>query len=156
MRMTLSEIVAVVQGSTLTGGQLSGEATGVSTDTRTLQAGDLFVALSGESFDGHAYVANAFDKGAVAAIVSSARLDELTNSGLLIGVADPLISFGKIALAWRRKFDVPVVAVTGSVGKTTTKEMLAATLSPLGPVLKTEKNENNEIGVPQLLLRLTA
>ncbi len=134
-------------------------ATGISTDTRTIQPGNLFIALRGDNFDGHDYVEAAAEKGALAAIVNldtkaslpRIQADSLT---LLVRVGSTLIAYGEIAQAWRRKFAVPVIGVTGSVGKTTTKEMLAAALAPLGPILKTEKNENNEIGVPQLLLRL--
>ncbi len=128
---------------------------GVSTDTRSLTPSDLFVALKGENFNGEDYLDVALDKGAAATIISSENfLATRHETVLAIGVADTLVAYGEIARAWRRKFTVPVIGVTGSVGKTTTKEMLAAALSPLGPILKTEKNENNEIGVPQLLLRL--
>ena len=136
--------------------------TRVSTDTRTLLPGDLFVAIVGENFDGAEYVLTAFGKGALAAVVSTAKLDDKKfhdiidthNLGPFVYVENTLVAYGEIARAWRRNFGIPVIGVTGSVGKTTTKEMLAAVLSPLGPILKTEQNENNEIGVPQLLLRL--
>ena len=162
--MSLGELLEEVIGDEMTirpmGSDLwanSGQVpvTGVSTDTRTLNAGDLFVALRGENFDGHEYVSAAISKGAVGAIVDLARCDLLSDTRVLVtGVSDTLTAYGFLAREWRRQFTVPVIGVTGSVGKTTTKEMLAAALSPLGPILKTEKNENNEIGVPQLLLRL--
>jgi UDP-N-acetylmuramoyl-tripeptide--D-alanyl-D-alanine ligase len=125
--------------------------TGVSTDTRTLTPGMLFVALRGENFDGHAYIAAAYEKGAATALVEHSAEP---NDARTITVYDTLTSFGKIASLWRSRFDIPVVAVTGSVGKTTMKEMISLSLFPFGPVLKTEKNENNEIGLPQTLLRL--
>ncbi len=111
----------------------------------------VFVALRGENFDGHDYVETALNRGAAAIVVEGPQSEFV---GRTISVPNTLVAYGRIARVWRGKFSIPVVAVTGSVGKTTVKEMLALTLSPLGPVLKSEKNENNEIGVPQSLLRL--
>jgi len=125
--------------------------TGISTDTRTIKPGMLFVALRGENFNGHDYVGRAFELGASAAVVDHFSADRL---GPQIHVPDTLIAYGRIASLWRSRFSIPVVGVTGSVGKTTLKEMTALALSPLGPVLKTEKNENNEVGLPKTLLRL--
>src|SRR5208282_3952692 len=102
----------------------------VSTDSRSLKAGDLFVALRGERFDGHDYVAQAFAAGAVAAVVATACAASLVarGGGSLIAVADPLAALGGLAAFWRRRFVLPVVAVVGSNGKTTVKEMIAAIL----------------------------
>ena len=111
----------------------------------------VFVALRGENFDGHDYVETALNRGAAAIVVEGPQSEFV---GRTISVPNTLVAYGRIARVWRGKFSIPVVAVTGSVGKTTVKEMLALPLSPLGPVLKSEKNENNEIGVPQSLLRL--
>ena len=132
--------------------------TGLSTDTRTIGAGTLFVALEGERFDGHAFLGEAAGAGAAAALVhdpaaaAPAGLPRLPR--LLVG--DTLVALGAIARHHRRRFDLPVIAVTGSNGKTTTREMIAAILATRGPVLKTEGNLNNEVGVPLTLLGLTA
>ncbi len=124
---------------------------GITTDSRAVGPGQLFVALRGEKFDGHDYVAAAIAQGAVAAIV-----DADFDSGDLpvIVVADTLKAYQTIGRWWRRKFSIPVIAITGSVGKTTTKELIAALLSRYGNVLKTQANFNNEIGVPKTLLEL--
>ena len=113
--------------------------TGVSTDTRALQPGNLFVALRGERFDGHDYIDKALSLGAVAVVVDRAQLGREVSS---LVVSDTLLAYGRIARAWRRRFAIPVIGVTGSVGKTTVKEMIALTLSPLGP--GAEKREERE------------
>ena len=132
---------------------LHGVVTGVSIDTRTLKPGDLFFALQGEHSDGHEYVKAAFEKGAIAAVVSHPVADA---GGRQIRVPDTLRAFGDLAGAYRRLFDIPVVGVTGSVGKTSTKEMIAAVLRTRYNVLANEKNFNNEIGVPLTLFQLEA
>jgi len=123
---------------------------GVSTDTRTLQSGDLFVALQGPNFDANTLLAQARDKGAVAAVVGRAVDDALPQ----LQVADTRLALGQLAADWRRQFQGKVVAVTGSNGKTTVKEMLAAILAQRGEVLATAGNLNNDIGMPLTLLRL--
>jgi UDP-N-acetylmuramoyl-tripeptide--D-alanyl-D-alanine ligase len=147
---SLVELTTELQGksSQLPSGAI---ALGIITDSRSVGSGQLFVALRGEKFDGHDYVAGAIDQGAVAAIV-----DEKFDARDLpvIVVADTLKAYQTIGRWWRRKFDIPVIAITGSVGKTTTKELIAATLSHYGKVLKTQANFNNEIGVPKTLLEL--
>jgi UDP-N-acetylmuramoyl-tripeptide--D-alanyl-D-alanine ligase len=131
--------------------------TGVSTDSRSVNAGELFVALTGENFDGHAFVARAAERGAAAALVSRMFADVAIPQLL---VTDTRLALGRLAQAWRRRFAIPVLALTGSNGKTTVKEMLRAILvAHLGnvdAVLATEGNLNNDIGVPQMLLRLNA
>lgn len=127
------------------------QVTGVCTDTRSLQPGDLFFALKGESSDGHCYVANALAKGAVAAVVS--ELVPATD-GIQLTVTDTLAALGNLANGYRRRFSIPIIGITGSVGKTSTKEMLAKALSAVCPTLANEKNFNNEIGVPHTLFRL--
>jgi UDP-N-acetylmuramoyl-tripeptide--D-alanyl-D-alanine ligase len=122
----------------------------VSTDTRNIQSGDLFVALRGANFDGHDYVTRAFAQGAVAAMVSHPVSDEA--SQLLVN--DTRLGLGSIASEWRRQVNPRVVALTGSNGKTTLKEMLTAILSRENHVLATLGNLNNDIGVPLTLLRL--
>ncbi len=129
------------------------EAVGVSTDTRTLAPGALFVALRGERFDAHDYLAEAAAKGAAAAVVAESRAREPAPLPRL-AVGDTLAALGAIARHHRRRFHVPVVGVTGSNGKTTTREMIAAILGTRGGVLKSEGNLNNEVGVPLTLLGL--
>ena len=122
---------------------------GVSTDTRTLQAGQLFVALRGPNFDGHDYLAEAKAKGAAACMVEQ----PVANCPALI-VGDTRLALGRLARAWRRHFAMPLVAVTGSNGKTTVKEMLASIFAQQGEVLATRGNLNNDIGVPLTLFGL--
>ena len=127
---------------------------GVATDTRAPAPGALFVALRGERFDAHAFLGQAARSGAAAALVSDAAAPAAGLPRLL--VSDTLAALGAVARHHRRRFDLPVVAVTGSNGKTTTREMVAAILATRGPVLKTEGNLNNEVGVPLTLLGLRA
>jgi UDP-N-acetylmuramoyl-tripeptide--D-alanyl-D-alanine ligase len=126
-------------------------ATGVTTDTRNLEPGSLFLALRGETFDGHQFVPQAIAQGAIAAVVE--RGQAFPNLPVL-EVEDTLRAYQDIAQWWRQQFTIPIVAITGSVGKTTTKEFIAAVLGTQGPVLKTQANYNNEIGVPKTLLEL--
>lgn len=135
-------------------GNLPSGFAGVSTDTRSLQAGDLFVALRGETFDGHAFLKTAAASGAAAAVVD--RAEALPDGFPGVCVGDTLAALGALARGHRLRFTPSVVGVTGSVGKTSTKELLAAALRPLGPVLKTEGNFNNEVGLPLSLFRLRA
>jgi len=144
-----------------TGARLAGQApagfAGISTDTRTLALGELFVALRGENFDGHGFLATAASSGAAAAVVAEdAVVPEAARALPRLVVKDTLVALGALARGHRASLSPVVVAVTGSVGKTSTKELLAAALSPLGPVLKTEGNLNNEIGLPLTLFRLRA
>ena len=129
----------------------------VTTDSRALAAGDLFVALKGERFDGHDFVPAALAQGAVAAMVAADRAPAF--DGALIAVPDPLAALGQLAAHWRRQFALPVAVVVGSNGKTTVKEMLAGILRQAygtDGVLATAGNLNNAIGLPLTLLRLTA
>lgn len=121
---------------------------GISTDTREVAQGQLFVALSGENFDGHDFVADAAQKGAVAAVVAHPVDVDIPQ----LVVANPQQAYAQLAANWRQQFAIPVIAVTGSNGKTTVKEMLAAILSGKGEVLATQANFNNEVGVPRTLL----
>lgn len=126
-------------------------ATGITTDSRSVKPGEIFLALRGEKFDGHDFVQQSIDHGAVCAIVDA----NFPNPDLpVIVVPDTLAAYQAIAHWWRQQFKIPIVAVTGSVGKTTTKELLAAVLSQYGSVHKTQANYNNEIGVPKTLLEL--
>jgi UDP-N-acetylmuramoyl-tripeptide--D-alanyl-D-alanine ligase len=133
---------------------LTALGTGIATDTRTLEGGEVFLALRGDNFDGHQFVAKARDLGAIAAIVDRDWQEELPHFPLL-RVDDTLKAYQSIAAWWRDQFTIPIVAVTGSVGKTTVKELIAAVLSTRGNVLKTQYNYNNEIGVPKTLLELS-
>lgn len=125
---------------------------GIATDTRRLKEREIFIALVGENFDGHNFVSQAVAQGAIAVIVNR-RLESLTVPQFV--VEDTLCAYQQIARWWRDRFNIPVIGITGSVGKTSTKELIAAVLSTQGKVLKTEANFNNEIGVPQTLLQIT-
>ncbi len=140
--------LAVLLRAELTGGD--GAFLGVSTDTRKLEAGQLFVALRGPRFDGHKFLQEAADRGAAAALVSTASDVAISQ----VRVPDTLRALGELAADWRRRFDIPVIGITGSFGKTTIKEMVAAILSRRGPLLVTRGNLNNEIGVPLTLFGL--
>ncbi|MBW4520697.1 MAG: UDP-N-acetylmuramoyl-tripeptide--D-alanyl-D-alanine ligase [Scytolyngbya sp. HA4215-MV1] len=128
----------------------------ITTDTRHLRPGELFVALRGERFDGHEFILLAKEKGAIAAVVDRKFAGEGLADFSLLRVEDTLQAYQAIAHWWRNQFTIPVIAVTGSVGKTTTKEMIAAILSQQGSVLKSQANYNNEIGVPKTLLELSS
>ena len=129
---------------------------GVSIDTRTLQPGEAYFALAGERFDGHDFVQDAFAKGAVLAVVRSGwpGRDRIQGKGFLVPVADPLSSLQRLAANYRRRFELPVLGLTGTNGKTTTKEMAAAVLARKYRVVKTPGNLNNHIGTPLSLLQL--
>lgn len=141
---------------------------GVSTDTRTIQPGDLFIALKGENFDGADFVGQALQAGAVAALVNAGS-DVGGAACPLLRVPDTRLALGELAAYWRSQFDIHLVAITGSNGKTTVKEMLAAILRQTaggdlrdraaeaeGSVLATRGNLNNDIGMPLTLLKLRA
>ncbi len=131
--------------------------THVTTDSRAVRAGDLFVALKGDRFDGHDFVAAALAQGAVGAVVGEARAPSLP--GNRVAVADPLSALAALAAEWRSRFALPLAVITGSNGKTTVKEMLAAILRTefgADTVLATRGNLNNAIGVPLTLLELRA
>ncbi len=147
--LSLSQLQAVT-GGTLHGADVTFCA--VSTDTRTLQHGDLFVALKGPNFNGNAFVATAATKQAAAALVSEAVPAALP----LLQVADTRIALGQLGRHNRRLASARVIALTGSQGKTTVKEMTAAILREAGTVLSTQGNLNNDYGVPLTLLRLEA
>jgi UDP-N-acetylmuramoyl-tripeptide--D-alanyl-D-alanine ligase len=141
--------------ATAAGGQLTGADQtygGVATDSRTLGPGALFVALRGPNFDGRDFVAAAAEKGAVGAVVDRPVSHPLPQ----IVVPDALRALQELGRAWRAEFTLPIVAVAGSNGKTTVKEMTAAILSRMGSCMATQGNLNNHIGVPLTLLRLEA
>ena len=153
-------MMSVSEAAALAGGRARGANpvfTGVSTDTRTLRAGDLFVALRGERYDGHAFLAQASAAGACAAMVDARHGGEAPMPAIV--VEDTKLGLGALARGWRSRFHPALIAVTGSNGKTTVKEMLASILRAHAgeqAVLATAGNLNNDIGVPLTLLRLAA
>ncbi|HET8899229.1 MAG TPA: UDP-N-acetylmuramoyl-tripeptide--D-alanyl-D-alanine ligase, partial [Rhodanobacteraceae bacterium] len=152
--MYLSQAAAML-GASYAGSDA--EVLRVSTDSRSIQPGDLFIALKGERFDGGNFAAQALQKGAAGVVLDAAQAPDIS---LAIRVDDTRLALGRLAAAWRRRFAIPVVAITGSNGKTTVKEMLAAILraetGSEASVLCTEGNLNNDIGLPLMLLRLRA
>ncbi len=145
---SLKEIEKAVKG-TLTGGN-DIEVSGVSTDTRTIKKGDIFIALKGPNFNGHNFLNEAFKKGAMAAVISDDTL--LQGKALLIKTKDTQRALADIALFYRKTLKIPVIGITGSNGKTTVKDMVAHILSKRFKVKKTYETENNLIGVPLTLL----
>lgn len=137
---------------TLRAAELDHTVSSISTDTRTLKSGALFLALEGERFDGHKFVDQAMAAGAIAAIT---RQGVLTGETPRIEVNDTLGAYQTLGRWWRQRLGLPIVAITGSVGKTTTKELISAALSLYGAVHRTRANFNNEIGVPKTLLEMT-
>jgi UDP-N-acetylmuramoyl-tripeptide--D-alanyl-D-alanine ligase len=157
------------EGAAVLGARVQGDDvlfTRVATDSRTLGTGDLFVALRGEHFDGHAFVSAAADAGAAAAMVEESAIEPGEAPLPLLVVNDTRNALGRLAAHWRRRFDLPLAALTGSSGKTTVKDMLAAVLrahaaraegaAETESVLATRGNLNNDIGVPLMLLALRA
>lgn len=156
MQYTAGQVATICQGRIVKG---TGDTviTGVSIDSRQLRPGQLFVALRGERQDGHAFVGHAFQNGAAAALVAHWPVTiPVDAAGTVIQVTDPQQALQLWATHHRRLFKIPVVAVTGSVGKTSTKEMIAAVLSTRFKVFKSPGNYNNELGVPLGVLQWDA
>ena len=153
-RTTLAHLVDLLQAMPLhlSDSLLTSTTIGVNTDTRSLQPGEVFLALRGDHFDGHRFGVAAIEQGAIAAIVDHPLETDVPQ----LLVENTLTAYQCIGQWWRQQFQIPIIAITGSVGKTTTKELIAAVLSTHGTVLKTEANFNNEIGVPKTLLGLTS
>ena len=126
---------------------------GISTDTRNLKNGELFVALEGKRFDGHDFVQEAFRKGAVCAVV---RRDFELPERPLIKVKDTLKGLGDIAKGYRRRFNLKVIGITGSDGKTTTKEIVGRVLHSKYNTVISEKSYNNQIGLPLTIFKLSS
>ena len=124
----------------------------VCTDTRKLKKGDFFIPLIGDNYNGHAFLNDAYEKGAQAAVVSLSSGFKVPSKLVHWKVADTLHSYQQLGLLNRQLLNIPVVAITGSVGKTTTREMIRSALSSLGEILSTKDNNNNDIGVPKTLL----
>lgn len=157
MNWTLARIAAVTQGRILGGAQAAEQVVnGLTTDTRAIAQEQLFVALAGERFDAHDFLAAAVQAGAAGLLVSDEQ--RLPAGVPAVLVADTRLALGQLAAAWRAQFTLPLIAVTGSNGKTTTKEMIASILETAypGAVLATRGNFNNDIGLPLTLLGLHA
>jgi len=155
--MSVRELLAAT-GGTLLGTHenqaLDTVITAVETDSRAVDKGALFVALRGEQTDGHRYITSALNNGAEGCLVED-EPDQYLPGKFYIQVPSTLEAVGHVAKAYKEKFSIPVIGVTGSVGKTTTKDMIAAVLGQKFRVLKTEGNFNNELGLPLTLFRLT-
>ena len=155
-KIYVKEILEAVGGQLL--GNTSAENTfvvNVQTDSRKAAAGDLFVAIVGERMDGHRFVQGAMEAGAEGCLVSTAP-ESIPDGKFCVLVPDTAKAMGDLAAYYRRKLGLPVVAVTGSVGKTTTKDMVASVLSSKFRTLKTAGNLNNHLGLPMTVFRLTA
>lgn len=149
--MQLREVIKAINGSLLQG-DMERVVTGIATDSRSVRPGELFFALPGERTDGHLFAGDAMRRGAIGAVIS--RTAVLDATWPLILVPDTLRALQDLAQYYRNLFQVPVVAVTGSTGKTTTKDLIAGALGSRFRVLKTEGNQNNELGLPLTLLQL--
>ncbi len=147
--------LAEAAGGEILSGDPGAQVRAISTDTREIAPGDCFIALPGENHDGHAFVSDAISKGAGAVIVSERIVFSQDASAAVIRVGDTLYALGELARRHRMKFDIPVIAVSGSNGKTGTKEMIAAIFSRTRKVLKNKGNFNNLLGLPLTLLGLS-
>ncbi|MGE5615007.1 MAG: UDP-N-acetylmuramoyl-tripeptide--D-alanyl-D-alanine ligase [Bacillota bacterium] len=126
--------------------------TGISTDSRTIRRGDLFIPLIGENFDGHDFIGDAFEKGAAASLTQRENVNFPGKTVILVN--NTLKALQDLAAYYRSRFDIPFIGITGSVGKTSTKEMVACAVGARYNVLKNEGNLNNEVGVPLTIFRL--
>ena len=153
-KVLLKEVVNIVNGKVVAGKELLDKTiSSVITDSRRKTENGLFVAIKGENTDGHKYIDMAKENGAIATIISYEQ-EEYLDDMVYILVKDSLDALKEFATAYRSKFNIPIVAITGSVGKTTTKDMIASVLNEKYNVLKTEGNFNSEIGVPLTALNL--
>lgn len=153
--LTIEE-VAQSAGAERQNGRGDMRITHLSTDSRTTRPGDLFVALSGDNFDGHKFVNDAFVHGAAGAIVERNWSGKTPPDFALLRVADPLLAYQEVAARYRRSLGIKVVAITGSNGKTSTKDFTASVLGHRFQVTKTEGNLNNHVGLPQTMLEASA
>lgn len=156
IELSVGEILKAIGGRFVKCGFAAGEKIkGVSIDSRTIQKGNLFIAIKGEKHDGHKFIAQSFKNGAILAIAEENKIVDQNIAGLpVIAVKDGRKALYDLALWYRKKFDLPTVAITGSNGKTTTKEMVTAVLSEKYKVLKTPKSYNNLIGIPLTLFEI--
>jgi UDP-N-acetylmuramoyl-tripeptide--D-alanyl-D-alanine ligase len=156
MRWTIAQVADALGSRPGAGLNALARVAGVSIDSRTIRAGELFIAIHGPSHDGHDHVASALESGAIAAVVAEAQLSRYSDAvrGRCLAVADTFEALKQLARAVRQSWGGKIAGVTGSVGKTTTKEILAALLGAKLRVLKSEGNLNNEYGLPLTLFRL--
>lgn len=152
IQMDVKELCMALNGELIAG--TAGKFCGVSIDSRKIESGQLFVAIIGENLDGHEYVVKALENGGAGAIVQRDMELPLTEEQFLVKVANTTEALQMLAHYYRKKFDLKVVGITGSVGKTTTKDMIASVLSEKYNVLKTEGNLNNYYGLPLTLFQL--
>ena len=154
MIFTFEELIQATKGTATC--RVDGSVTGLSSDSRAVSSGDVFVALKGERFDGHDFIPAVARQGVQAFIVEKSWLTnhEIPTGTFVIGVDDTLRSLGDLAAFHRARFSLPIIGITGSNGKTTTKEMLAPILAAAGAGLKTTGNLNNLIGLPRMLMQL--
>lgn len=151
--MTVQQLLEAT-GGTLLGPQQESSITSVETDSRAIHPGALFVALRGERTDGHRYIDMALDSGAAGCLTEETP-GTIRGDKFYIKVPDTMAAIGQVARAYKARFPIPVIGITGSVGKTTTKDMVASVLGTKYRVLKTEGNFNNELGLPLTLFRLS-
>lgn len=159
-QFTTEDILTATRGTLVQSGAVD-TFCGVSTDSRTCQSGQLFIPLAGEHHDGHKFIPGALRRGAGGVLIEGRGTASRAPEGLppevtVVAVPDTLTALGDLAQAWRARFSIPVVAITGSCGKTTTKEMIAGVLALSFRVLKNRLNLNNLIGLPLTLLELDA
>ncbi len=140
----------------ISGGDSNAIVSRISTDSRTLQAGDLFVPLVGENFDGHRFIDQAVKRGAIGALVQTGWSGSVPRGFVLVRVADTLSGYQRLAAAYRQSLKLKVIAITGSNGKTSTKDFVAAEFGRRFRVTKTEGNFNNHVGLPRTILEASA
>ena len=153
MKLKLSKIADFISSSVASGFP-DDNVQAYSIDSRTVGSGELFFAVKGERLDGHDFVAAAFDRGAAAAVVRKDQLERFADKSRLLAVDDTLVALQALATAVRKVWGKPLIGITGSAGKTTTKEAIAHVLSTKFRVLKSEGNFNNHFGLPLMLLKL--
>jgi len=148
------KFIAEACGAEILGGPADAEIKAVCTDSRLAKPGDLFFAIKGDKFDGHNFIAEVAAKGVAAVVIEKSKVQSPKSKVTVLTVDDVRVALGKLAAAYRREFSLPVIAVGGSNGKTTVKELLASVLRQKFPTLWSEASFNNDIGVPATLLRL--
>lgn len=155
---SLKDVLNATAG-VLVSGSAETDFYGISTDSRSVKKGNLFIALTGDKFNGHDFLSEVIKKGATGILASHEEKIHQIPSGSMVAVIkvlDTLVALGDLAHTWRKKFNIPVIGLTGSSGKTTTKEMIAAILGREKRILKTEGNLNNLVGLPQTIFRLNS
>ena len=150
-QLTIKEIVNAVDGTILCGNE-STVISSVITNSKEVSCGSLFIPIKGVRFDAHEFIRSAFENGAYATLTERNEFD--SNLGIYIKVKNTREAFQHLAAYYREKFNIPIIAVTGSVGKTSTKEMIAAALFKYGRIMKTKGNLNSQLGVPMTIFQL--